>query len=66
MTIKNLFGRGIGFNDGQIGYVVTRGYGALDGAPPDPGPTGDKEYTTLKPILQEILRLSTAALGQMK
>lgn len=65
MAIKNLFGRGVGFNDGQIGYVVTRGYGNFDGSPP-PEPSGDREYTTLKPILQEILRLSTAALGQMK
>lgn len=27
MGIKNLFGRGIGFNAGEVGWVVTRGYG---------------------------------------
>lgn len=29
MAIKNLFARGIGFTEGQVGWVVTRGYGAV-------------------------------------
>ena len=29
MAIKNIFARGVGFTGGQIGWVVTRGYGDL-------------------------------------
>ncbi len=32
MAIKNLFGRGIGFNAGLIKWVVTRGYDIGGGA----------------------------------
>lgn len=44
MAIKNLFGRGLGFNSGAIHWIVTRGYGA---APTGPAPETDAYQGTL-------------------
>lgn len=42
MAIKNLFGRGIGLTDGAVGWVVTRGYGAVS--------VESTSYTIMGPI----------------
>ena len=34
MPVKHILTRGIGFSPGEVGYIVTHGYGALGGASP--------------------------------
>ncbi len=44
MAIKNLFGRGVGFNGGEIHWVVTRGYGVGGSPTPTTGNVNNRRW----------------------